>query len=245
MGSPWRVGGVCVALDEKGVTIEDFSGGSTLTSSGGGCSLEEFLEGQLRDAIPDAIRSEVVEEATRLAPPQVRASLERKRREADEASEKVRRAEREWAALIRNIAQEGPPKLWDLELLREVTVLARLPEHVTWARPFLVHLLLVRDPEVLGACVDGLSTPSATGWVAVDSTDCARLGAAGERAQLPYWIRELPSCPACGNKGTALVFCQDGERRDPFYDSYDAAAEVHCAACGAFSLHVRHEESRN
>ena len=58
----------------------------------------------------------------------------------------------------------------------------------------------------------------------------------GFTLQLPYF-----SSAACGSKQTRLVACEDSHDRDPFYDYYDATAEVQCADCGAFSAHIQEQ----
>jgi hypothetical protein len=251
----WRCGNLCVSVTRDGVALENNVGGSTLTSEGGGCSLEDFLDGRLHDAIPADVLPEAIEEAARLAGRNVREvldALERRRRKAVtgfETVEEATRADSEWAALIRDTAGSTPPERCDEELARSVAGLAQKPEHAGWARPFLERALRATgNPWILAACIEGLSAPTSPPserWVQLGVSEAPRLAGDGETATLPTWIRGLPSCPSCGSERTSLLFCRDGSRSDQSYDYRDAAAEVRCASCGAFSLHACHAESRS
>jgi hypothetical protein len=250
----WRSGNFSVSVDERGVTIENNVGGSTLTSEGAACSLHEFLDGKFHDVIPRQFLAEMIEEAARLAGKdlqEVLDALDRTRRKAQtgyETVEEARRAEREWIELLRNTVENGPSRLWDSEFVSSVANLAGTPEHSTWARPFLERMLVATsDPWILGACIEGLSPPGSLGsegWLVIGKSEQPRFGKIGEHGSLPRRVRRLPSCAGCGSEQTTLLFCRDGSRSDQSYDYYDVVVEVQCASCGAFSAHVRHEESR-
>ncbi len=248
----WRCGNFCISVDERGVGIENNVGGSTLTSEGYGCSLEEFLAGQMHDAIPADLLPEVIAEAARLAGRDLQGcleDLERRRRKAltgYETDQEERRDRGEWIALVRTIVEGGPPELWDEELVRNAAALAGDPAHASWAQPFLERMVVSsKRSGILAACIDWLSGGRVEdAWVSVSKAAEPRFGKINEAAALPSWISERPSCSACGSDRTSLIFCRDCARSDQSYDYLDAAAEVHCASCGGFSVHVRHSESR-
>jgi hypothetical protein len=250
----WRSGNFWVSVDQRGVTIENNVGGCTLTSEGDGCSLNEFLDGKFHDVIPQQFLGEVLEEAARLSGKNLQDvldALDRKRRKAltgYETDEDARRVAREWIELLRHTVENGPPNLWDSELVGSVAALAGKADHSRWVRPFLERMLVAAsDPWILAACIEGLSPPGSPGrdgWFSIGASDRPRFGRIGEQASRPRRIARLPSCAGCGSDETTLLFIREGSRSDQSYDYYDAVAELHCASCGTFSAHVRREESR-
>jgi hypothetical protein len=250
----WRSGNYCVTIDRGGVTIWNNVGGSTLTSEGSGCSLEEFLGGQLHDAIPAGFLSEMLEVAAELAGRKledVLGALERgpeKLEPGSENAQEAERAEREWAQLVRNTAESGPPGLWNEELVRSVAMLANEPEHSAWAQPFLERMLQASDnPSILVACIEGLTQTGSSigeGWICIGDAQRPRFAKIGDSASLPNWVWGLPSCGQCGSAQTSLLFCREGFRSDQSYDYHNALAEAQCTSCGAFSVHICDAESR-
>ncbi len=250
----FRVGVVHVYVDEKGVGIDENTGGSAFTSVGAGCTLQEFAEGGLHDAIPSAIFPAVVEEVSRLlgrpvviAPAPLAGPLEPAPLPGPLAKDSA-----DWPALVRAVATDTLPKLWNEELVTSVAALTHASAHSEWAKELLVRMLAAtRDADVFGACVDGLiphgvSRPDL--WVALGASEAPRLEEARQLLEepplLPYWIGANPTCARCGGEPCSLVFCHDALRYRPCGDSCrDATCEVRCSRCGAFSVHVRHDES--
>ncbi len=77
------VGNFGITVGKDGVGIWENDGGSVFTSTGGGCSLEAFLDGQLNDAVRGGFLAEALAEVERLLGPNlaaVKRTIEERRR---------------------------------------------------------------------------------------------------------------------------------------------------------------------
>jgi hypothetical protein len=204
-----------VHVDETGVAVDENTGGSTFTDVGASCTLEEFAAGKLHDVIPGSIFPALVVEVSRL----LGRPLSFPATAAPTAAPPQGSAD--------------PPELVGVASA-DIGVLMR-------------RLTVTRDPDDFGACIDALvphGVERADRWVALGASDAPRLGRPREAPSLPYWIGANPGCARCGDARTTLVFAHDGLRHQPLRDPFrDAACEVRCPTCGAFSVHVRHDES--